>query len=176
MSNILIAYASNYGATKEIAERVARVLGSNGLTIEVKEADVVSSLHPYDSIIIGSSVYFDNWLPAASELLESFQDELSQKPVWLFSSGLTTNVGPKDWLFPKTLQPLVKKIKPRAVALFGGKVDAEQLSLDDWLVNPSLRLEAGDYRNWPDIEAWAQGIAKVVQTEMLRTKKAVVRS
>jgi menaquinone-dependent protoporphyrinogen oxidase len=165
MSNILIAYASKYGATKEIAERVARVLERNAVTVDVRDADSVSSLHAYDAIIIGSSLYFDNWLPSASELLESFQDELAQKPVWLFSSGLTVNVGPKDWLFPKNLQPLVNKVKPKSVALFGGKVDAKQLSLDDWLINPSLRVEAGDYRNWQEIETWAQGIAKTLQTE-----------
>jgi menaquinone-dependent protoporphyrinogen oxidase len=166
MPHVLIAYASKYGATKEMAERVAQVLRRNDVTVDVKEADTVSSLHPYDAVVLGSGVYFDNWLPEASELLESFQDELTSKPVWLFSSGLTAKVGPQQWLFPETLQPLVKKINPKAIALFGGKVVAEQLSLEDWLINPSLRVEeAGDYRNWHEIEAWARNIAKALQTE-----------
>jgi menaquinone-dependent protoporphyrinogen oxidase len=165
MSNVLIAYASKYGATKDVAERIARVLERTGLNAEVKEAESVSSLNPYHAVILGSSVYFSNWLPEASELLESFQDELAAKPVWLFSSGLAMMSAPKGWLFPETLQPLVKKIKPKDVALFGGKVDAEGLSLDDWLINPSLRVEAGDYRNWTEIEAWAQGIAHSLKTE-----------
>jgi menaquinone-dependent protoporphyrinogen oxidase len=165
MSNVLIAYASKYGATKEIAERIALVLIRDGMRVAVKEADAVSSLQSYDAVIMGSGVYFDNWLPEASELLESFQDELAAKPVWLFSSGLTVKGEPKEWLFPETLQPLVKKIKPKDVVLFGGKVDAGQLSLDDWLINPSLRVEAGDYRNWAEIEAWAQRIASHLKTE-----------
>jgi menaquinone-dependent protoporphyrinogen oxidase len=163
--NILIAYASKYGATRDIAERIAQVLERSGLSAEVKEAESVSSLHPYEAIILGSSVYFSNWLPEASELLESFQDELAAKPVWLFSSGLAVKGEPREWLFPETLQPLVKKIKPKDVVLFGGKVEAEQLSLDDWLINPSLRVEAGDYRNWAEIEAWAQRIASHLKTE-----------
>ncbi len=165
MSSVLIAYASKYGATKDIAERIAQMLERKGITAEVKEADTVSSLYSYDAIILGSGVYFSNWLPEASELLESFQDELSAKSVWLFSSGLAVLSQPKGWLFPETLQPLVKKIKPKDVALFAGKVDAEGLSLDDWLINPSLRVEAGDYRNWPEIEAWAQRIAQQLKTE-----------
>jgi menaquinone-dependent protoporphyrinogen oxidase len=165
MSNVLVAYASKYGATKEIAECVAQVLRRDGISVDVEEAESVSSLHPYEAVIMGSSVYFSNWLPEASELLESFQDELSQKPVWLFSSGLAVIGEPKGWLFPETLQPLVKKINPKDVVLFGGKVDAEQLSLDDWLINPSLRVEAGDYRNWAEIEAWAQRIAHNLKTE-----------
>jgi menaquinone-dependent protoporphyrinogen oxidase len=165
MSKVLIAYASKYGATKDIAERIARVLEHDGIAVEVKEADTVSSLESYDAVIMGSSVYFSNWLPEANELLESFQDELAAKPVWLFSSGLTVKGEPKGWLFPETLQPLIKKIKPKEVVLFGGKVDAEGLTLDDWLINPSLRVEAGDYRNWAEIEAWAQSIVHSLKKE-----------
>lgn len=163
--NILIAYASNYGATKDIAEYMARILEREGMAVEVKEADTVSSLQPYDAIILGSGVYFSSWLPEASELLESFQEELTTKPVWLFSSGLAVIGEAKGWLFPEALQPLAKRIKPEDIALFGGKVDAEQLSLDDWLINPSLRVEAGDYRNWAEIEAWAKSIAYYLKTE-----------
>jgi menaquinone-dependent protoporphyrinogen oxidase len=171
MTNVLIAYASKYGSTKEIAEHVAMMLRREGLTTEVKEAESVSSLHPYDAVVLGSSLYFDNWLPDASELLESFQDELSEKQVWLFSSGLTAQVGPRGWLFPEALQPLVGKIKPKAIALFGGKVDAQHLTLDDWLLNPSLRVEAGDYRDWNEIEAWARDIAKI-----LTAKKVILHA
>jgi menaquinone-dependent protoporphyrinogen oxidase len=165
MSNVLIAYASKYGATRDIAKRIAQVLERSGLSAEVKEAESVSSLNDYNAVIIGSSVYFSNWLPEASELLESFQDELAAKPVWLFSSGLALLSQPKGWLLPETLQPLVKKIKPKDVALFGGKVDAEGLSLDDWLINPSLRVEAGDYRDWAEIETWAKSIVRALKKE-----------
>ncbi len=165
MTKVLIAYASKYGSTKEIAEHIAMMLRRAGLTTEVKDAESVSSLYAYDAIILGSGIYFDTWLPEAKELLESFEDELSEKQVWLFSSGLTAQVGPKDWSFPETLQPIIKSIKPKAVALFGGKVNAEQLTLDDWLLNPSLRVEAGDYRNWNEIEAWARAIAKILTAE-----------
>lgn len=165
MTNVLIAYASKYGSTKEIAEHMAMMLRREGLAVQVKDAESVSSLHAYDAVVLGSSLYFDTWLPEASELLESFQDELSEKQVWLFSSGLSPQVGPEEWLFPKALQPLVKKIKPRAVALFGGKINAQQLSLEDWLLNPSLRVEAGDYRNWNEIEAWARAIAKTLASQ-----------
>lgn len=169
MTNILIAYASKYGSTKDIAERIALTLKREGLRTDVKDAESVSSLHAYNAVILGSGIYFDNWLPEASELLESFQDELVTKPVWLFSSGLTSQVGPKDWSFPKTLQPIVNKIKPKNIALFGGKVDAKHLTLDDWFLNPSLRVEAGDDRDWNEIEAWARGIAKTLSSKKVMT-------
>lgn len=172
MLNILIAYASKYGSTKEIAERIARVLEREGFGVDVKDAETVSSLQPYGAVVIGSSLYFDNWLPSASELLDSFQDELATKSVWLFSNGIT---GEGDfskmieWNFPESLTPLVKTINPKAVALFGGKIDTNNLELEDWLVNPGVRVHGGDYRNWNDIEAWARRIARSLQTDKERT-------
>ena len=163
--NVLIAYASKYGSTKEIAEHIALILRREGLTVEVKDAEVVSSLQPYAAMIIGSALYFDNWLPTATELLESFQAELVQKPVWLFSSGITGEGDFRkiiEWSYPKPLDDIIKSIKPKDIALFGGKVDAKELELSDWLINPGLRVETGDYRNWNEIEAWAMQIANTL--------------
>jgi menaquinone-dependent protoporphyrinogen oxidase len=162
MTNILIAYASKYGSTKEIAERIGLILEREGFGVDVKDAATVSSLGPYQGVVVGSALYFDTWLPSASELLDSFQDELAKKNVWLFSSGIT---GEGDfskmieWSFPESLRPLLKAIQPKAIALFGGRVNAKNLELDDWLVNPGVRVHSSDYRNWLDIEAWAKTIA-----------------
>jgi menaquinone-dependent protoporphyrinogen oxidase len=170
MTNILIAYASKYGSTKDIAQRIGHVLEREGYAADVKEAESVSSLQPYQAVIIGSALYFDTWLPSASELLESFQNELASKQVWLFSSGIT---GEGDfskmieWTFPEPLAPLLKTIKPKAVALFGGRVKADKLELNDWLVNPGVRIHGGDFRNWADIEAWARTIAAFLTRESL---------
>ncbi len=163
--NILIAYASKYGSTKEIAEHIALILRREGLPVEVKDAEAVASLHPYAAVIIGSALYFDNWLPAATELLESFQDELAQKPVWLFSSGITGEGDFREnieWYYPEVLELIIKTIKPKDITLFGGKVDAKELELSDWLINPGLRVETGDYRNWKEIEAWAVQIGNTL--------------
>lgn len=171
MVNVLIAYASKYGSTKEIAERVGLVLEREGLGVDVKEAETVVSLQPYQAVVIGSALYFDTWLPPASELLESFQEVLATKPVWLFSSGITGEGEFSkmiEWNFPEPLTPLLKTIKPKDVALFGGKVNAEMLELEDWLVNPGARTHNGDYRNWVAIESWAKGIAAVLRTSDMR--------
>ena len=163
--NVLIAYASKYSSTKEIAEHIALILRRQGLTVEVKDAETVSSLHPYAAVIIGSALYFDNWLPAATELLESFQDELAQEPVWLFSSGITGKGDFREiteWYYPKALEGIIKTIKPKGITLFGGKVDAKELELSDWLINPGLRVETRDYRNWKEVEAWAMQIANTL--------------
>lgn len=166
MINTLIAYGSKYGSTREIAEHIALILRREGLTVAVQDVETSSSLQSYEVVIVGSSLYFDNWLPAASEFLESFQEELTHKAVWLFSSGITGEGSFReivDWYYPEALNNVIKTIKPKDIAFFGGKVDADHLELEDWLVNPSLRVEMGDYRNWVEIEAWAMKIAQSSQ-------------
>jgi menaquinone-dependent protoporphyrinogen oxidase len=165
MTNVLIAYASKYGSTKEIAEHIALILRREGLTVDVKDAETVSSLRLYHAVIVGSALYFDNWIASAREFLESFQDELKGKRVWLFSSGITGDGDFRemiDWYYPEALKELVEVIEPKDVALFGGKVDSEMLQLEDWLVNPGVRAKTNDYRDWIQIEAWAMEIAKTL--------------
>ena len=37
--NVLVAYATHHGATREIADRIARVLVDRGLTVSVEPVD-----------------------------------------------------------------------------------------------------------------------------------------
>jgi menaquinone-dependent protoporphyrinogen oxidase len=97
---------------------------------------------------------------------------LSRRWVWLFSSGPTGLGDPAalahGWLLPKDLQSTADRIAPRDVALFGGKIQAEQFA-DDQLgvlqrtvlkvVHPPL----GDYRDWATIRAWASSISRSME-------------
>ena len=158
-NNVLIAYASRYGATREIAEFIARVLAQRGVQAKVQSADEVTQVAPYRAAVIGSGVYFSGWLPEVVELLESFQDDLAKRPVWLFSDGPTHELDlHTTWRVPETLSPLLGVIAPQDVALFGGRVVGDELSLDDWLANPALRGADTDERDWRDIARWAEGI------------------
>lgn len=162
----LIAYASRYGSTKDIAERIARVLQQQGLNTSVKAAEDVTSIKPYDAVIVGSAVYTGGWLPEAQEFLESFQDELATKAVWVFSSGPVTDEDPVavlgGWKIPESLHKTLAVIRPRDIALFSGKVDVDKLSIEDYLMTSSLRGMSGDYRNWAAIEGWAKEISLVL--------------
>lgn len=62
---------------------------SCGLQTEARPADEVIQIAPYYTVIVGSGVYFSAWLPEVVELLESFQDDLAEHPIWLFSDGAT---------------------------------------------------------------------------------------
>jgi len=54
---VLIAFASKYGATQDIAESIGTVLGESGAKVDVLPAGDVCDVHMYGAIILGSAVY-----------------------------------------------------------------------------------------------------------------------
>lgn len=47
----------------------------------------VGPIGGYDAAILGSAVYAGHWLKPAKELVACLAGDLSDRPVWLFSSG-----------------------------------------------------------------------------------------
>ncbi len=162
---VLVAYASRHGATREIAEDVARVLYERGVEVALRAADEVTDLTPYGAVVFGSAVYRGDWLLEATDFIRRFADDLERVPVWLFSSG-TAGAVPTEtmrgWRAPPLLKSLLARINPRDHVLFGGRFDPHVLSLGDWWRYPSLRGVAGDFRDWGGVEAWANRVANAL--------------
>ena len=173
---ILVAYASRHGATKGIAERIAEVLGRTRHDVTIAPVSRVESLDGYDTFVIGSAAYLGGWLDEATTLVRRNQDVLAAHPVWLFSSGPTSadavDAKGRDQLDaarPKEFAEFARSIQPRDQRVFFGAYDpgapptgmAERLMSGFMRLAPAARraLPAGDFRDWPAIEAWASGIA-----------------
>ena len=88
-TQILVAYATKYGATAEIAEKIGQVLREAGLRTDVLPVDRVSDLSPYQAVVLGSAVYIGKWRKEAVKFLQANEKALAEKLVWLFSSGPT---------------------------------------------------------------------------------------
>ena len=54
-TRVLVAYATKYGATAEIAEKIGQVLLQAGFQTDVLPTDSVSDLAPYQAIVLGSA-------------------------------------------------------------------------------------------------------------------------
>jgi menaquinone-dependent protoporphyrinogen oxidase len=54
---VLVAAASRYGATAEIAQAIADVLGERGLDSTVTQPEQVGRIEDYDALVLGSAVY-----------------------------------------------------------------------------------------------------------------------
>jgi menaquinone-dependent protoporphyrinogen oxidase len=164
---VLVAYATKYGATEEIAEKIGEVLRQAGLQVDVLPADRVGDLRAYKAVVLGSAVYIGQWRKEAVKFLKTNEAVLAEKPVWLFSSGPSGEGDPVElmqgWQLPGKLQPVADRIRPRDVAVFHGSVDVNKLSfLEKWVVK-NVKTPIGDYRDWEAITAWATAIAKELQ-------------
>jgi menaquinone-dependent protoporphyrinogen oxidase len=167
---VLVAYATKYGATKEIAERIGEVLRQSGLPADVVPADRAGDLGSYRAVVLGSAVYIGQWRKEAARFLRANETELAGKPVWLFSSGPPGEGDPVEllqgWRFPGKLQPIADRIGPRDTVTFHGAVDASKLNfLERWMLK-NVKTPAGDYRDWEAITAWATAIAEELQAEV----------
>ena len=84
---VLVTYASRYGATAEIAERIAVTLIEEGVDARAQQITKVRDLAGVDAFVIGSAVYFGSWLKPATTFVERNRETLAGAPVWMFSSG-----------------------------------------------------------------------------------------
>ena len=160
---VLVAYGSRYGGTAEIAEEIGKVLKEEGLEVDVRSADHAVNAARYDAFIIGSGVYAGMWRKEAVNLVNNNEKMLSDKPVWIFSSGPTGEGDVKDlmsgWEYPAKIRKAVETIKPRDITAFHGVVYPDKLTFFHKLVLKMVKAPSGDFRKWDTISGWAKGIA-----------------
>ena len=161
---VLVAFASKYGSTEQIAEKIALRLRKAGLEADVRDVDTLEDISGYSAAVVGSGVYAGQWLKPAAEFLRTRADELAEMPVWLFSDGPTGEGDPvalmKGWKFPETLQPAADRIGPKDIILFHGELEMDKLRFAEKMIVRALKAPTGDFRDWDTIHEWADGIAK----------------
>jgi len=160
---VLVAYASKYGATEEIAQKIGQVLKDAGFASDVLPADRVTDVGSYKAVVLGSAVYIGSWRKAAARFLKANEKALAERPLWLFSSGPTGKGDPvelvKGWRFPQALQPVADRVKPVEIVLFQGAVDSKKLGfIGRWMIK-NVKAPIGDFRDWNAITVWAGTIA-----------------
>ncbi len=165
---VLVAYASKYGSTKGVGERIATTLRASGYRVELLVADDVSDAGVYDAVIFGSAVFNQRWLPKAEQFVNRNRRALANQPVWLFSVGTFGDqkrlIGPLMKREPKNIRALDEWIHPREYRVFAGVIDRHQWPFLSRLFYHSLGGHLGDNRDWPAIEGWAQGISHALRS------------
>ena len=161
---VLVSAASMHGSTSDIAQVIAEVLSGQGLIVTVLEPGEVQSIDDYDAVIIGSAVYVGHWLDSAKDLVNRCLDQLSTRPVWLFSSGPVGNPVSKLALAmakdPVELASLRIATHARDHRMFSGKLDRKVLSHAQRASLLIFHGLEGDFRDWAEIRQWASDIAE----------------
>jgi len=166
-TRVLVAYATKYGATTGIAEKIGQVILQAGMQTDVLPTDSVSDIASYKAIVLGSAVYVGQWRKEAVAFLEKNEKAMSKLPVWFFSSGPTGTGDPvqlmQGWRFPEAQQPIADRIQPRDTAFFHGVLDLTKLSLAEKLLIKGIKAPVGDFRDWDAITSWAAAIADALK-------------
>jgi len=169
---VLVAYASKFGSTAEIAQAIGRSISTSGFDVDVKRARDVRSLDGYRAAVIGSAVYMARWRGEAVRLLRRRRAELSSRDVWLFSSGPVAQpddappvdeVAAARWTRPKRVEALAVEIGAHEHVVFGGSVSDDRGGFVRKSMATKLDPDRRDQRDWGAIDAWATEIATALR-------------
>ena len=168
---ILVAYASKYGSTQEVAEAVAAILRERGLTVDFQPMRKVRTLEGYGAVVLGAPIYMGLWHKDALNFLSRNQEALTQRPVAVFALGPTSADEKEMHGVRAQLDKILAKypwLKPVVVEVFGGKYDPAKLRFPDSLIaslpaSPNHKMPASDVRDWTAIRRWAGSLPEQLQ-------------
>ena len=160
-AKVLVVYSSKHGSTREIALCIGERLRAGGLNPDVRDVAAVPDPSAYDAVVLGSAVYMGGWRREATEFAHKHFAVLAARPVWLFSSGPLAEPSLEE---PRHLAEVRAALNPREHRVFAGALDTSKLSLPERIVISAVSKQSkqdlgGDFRDWKEIDAWADGIA-----------------
>ena len=103
-ASVLVAYATRYGSTQEVAESVAATLRECGLEVDIGPMRDVRTLDQYRSVVLGAPLYMMHWHKDALHFLARHREALTARPVAIFA------LGPQKLTFPHNLVPALKNM------------------------------------------------------------------
>jgi len=155
---ILVAYASRKGSTAGIAQAIGKELTSEGYAVDVNEMKSITSLAGFNAVVIGAPVYTGKVTGDVAAFVTANKDGLSRLPV----AGFVTGIAP---VYPKTgdvkgftdqLITALAPIRPVAVTMFAGTLDAEKMNFVERSLTSLMKVPTSDFRDWDAIRAWAR--------------------
>jgi menaquinone-dependent protoporphyrinogen oxidase len=164
-TKILVAFATQYGSTKEVAEAIVSVLRENGIEADLRPLREVRTLNDYYALIIGSPLMMYRLHNDMHGFLSRHRQALLKLPVSVFALGPVHDPhDAKEWQDSQSqLDKELAKLpwfKPVEIKLFGGRFDPKLLRFPmNKLAGPE---PATDIRDWEEIRAWAGALAKKV--------------
>jgi len=163
-TKVLVAYASSYGSTQEIAEVISETLRSQGLAVDCEPIRNVRKLEGYSAVVLGTPLYMFHWHKDARHFLSQHRKILADNlPVAIFAGGPFGKGDGNEWQEVRTLfdRELAKFpwLTPISLEIVGGKFDPTKLRFPYNLIPVLKKMPASDLRDWVAIRAWASSLA-----------------
>ncbi|MBI5230739.1 MAG: flavodoxin domain-containing protein [Coriobacteriales bacterium] len=167
MKDVLIAYATRTGATREVAETIADELRRHGLTADVREYADASDPEGYEAIILGSGVRMRRIYKEADRYMAENASTLIDSPTALFTVSLTPVVDSRHG--EERSKALLERIEechpavtPFSAAAFPGVFRPELLSAGEREILRIMGAKEGDYIDEAQVREWAASVAAVL--------------
>ena len=160
-TSTLVAFASRYGSTREVAEAVATVLRELAIPVDLRPAREVRSLEGASAVVLGAPLYMFRWHADALRFLSRHRSALSALPVAIFALGPFHDDAKERQDARGQLDKELARfpwLVPAAVEVFGGKFDPARLDFPYNLMPPLKKIPATDVRDWAGIRAWAASL------------------
>ena len=171
---VLIAYASRYGSTQEVAEAIAATLRESSLFVDLQPMKKVKSLAGYGAIVLGTPVYMGSLHKDMQNFLTLYQEALKRQSPAIYVLG-PLSMDEKEWQECRAMldKELAKFpwLSPLAVEMFGGKYNPTRLNLPHKLLtslpaSPLHGMHAKDLRDWAAIQNWAKSLVMKFQVAL----------
>ena len=192
---VLLAYASHFGSTSEIAHEIADVLRGEEISVDVIDLKThaetqTPSLTNYTGVIIGSGIRMASWAKEVLDFVQSNKKILKSKPLGVFvSSGEASNPDTYEKAKEKYLYKILDEFQlmgPEVIyEAFGGVFDFSSSSNYSFLEKKILQRIAessssgfvvndgklNDFRNWQLIREWSTTFADILNTSKISEKE-----
>lgn len=164
---VLVTYTTKYGSTREVAERITARLRSAGVEVVIAPVSAARDLTGFSAVVLGTALNFFMWRGEAHRFVRRHRKALSSMPLALFGIGPIEDTPEQFTGAREHLDKGLAKhawLHPRAITVFGGKLDAAGLRFPD--NNPAMRgMASVDLRDFDQVDAWADSLIEALDLE-----------
>ena len=166
-TSVLVAYATKYGSTEEVAQAVAATLRDSGAAVDCLPVREVRSLDQYRAVVLGAALYMGHLNKDALQFLDRNRATLASLPVAIFALG-PVHADEKE--FKSAREQLDKELvkfpwlAPRTTEILGGRFDPAKLMFPYTLIPALKKMPASDARDWTAIRDWASSLPVTLQS------------
>jgi menaquinone-dependent protoporphyrinogen oxidase len=163
-ANVLIAYTTRSGSTREVAEAIEGELREAGVLCELAPMRQLPSPAGHSAAVLGVPLYMGHLLKEFHRFVEGNRDSLQNMPVWCFVLGPVENK-PEQFAEARrqaeTQLARHKWLRPVELRVFGGCWDVRRMNFPMSLLRflPASKISTMDVRDWEATRAWAREIA-----------------
>lgn len=166
-NHTLVTYASLYGSSAEIAERIGARLRAHAMSVDVCPVSDDLTVEGYANVVMGGAIYSGEWHQDLTNFVHRHTATLQHQTVAFFvvAMRLRDDTDAMCQSILSTIETQRILLAPIDIGLFAGKVDYSTLSPIVRLQVQTKKLPEGDFRNWDAIDVWANQLAPRLESQ-----------